>query len=152
MANYGFKGWVKLWREEMHNPLYFDEPFTKWQAWMDLYMMADDKNTVRTSLETLKTRWLWGSTTKVRNYLNTVSNMGLATVKSTPNKGTQIVINTSFFATDAKKKNTAKNTAKNTVSKTEELLPKEVDRASFEVSPSNNNYKQLNEELDDEYK
>lgn len=157
MANYGYKGWIKLWRKEMPmNPLYFEEPFTKWQAWVDLRMLADDKNTVKTSLEALKNRWLWGSTTKVRNYLKTVSNMGLVTVRSTANKGTQILINTDFMSDNSRTKNTVKNTVSNTVSKIEEDTSKEVGMASLEVSQPTTESKEqaytaLNNEVSDEY-
>lgn len=152
MANYGDKGWIKLWRSEMNNPLYFSEPFTKWQAWIDLCMRADSSGTVKTSLEALKNQWLWGSRMTVSRFLVTLCDTGLVTVKSIRNKGTLIRINTRNSAKNNRGKKHGNVTVDETVSVNEELLPKEVDRASFEVSPSNNNYKQLNEELDDEYK
>lgn len=145
----------------MHNPFYFEEPFTKWQAWIDLCMMADSEETVKTSLKALKNRWLWGSTKKVRNYLETVSETGLATVKFTPNKGTLIRINTGNPTIRRSGKNGKKETVKETVSEIEELLPKEVvGGASLGTTPPNNNKKntsygktleELQAELGDEY-
>lgn len=33
-------GYVKLYRSSMNDPLYLKEPFTKWQAWCDLILLA----------------------------------------------------------------------------------------------------------------
>ena len=153
MANYGDKGWIKLWRSEMHNPLYNLEPFTPWQAWIDLCLMADDQGTVKTSLEALKNRWLWKSRHKVRDFLGTVSGTGLGTVICTQNKGTLITINKGFSDSYKKKKTGGSGTVPGTKKGNEEVLPKEVDRASFEVSPSNKEkkYTDLQDELGDEY-
>lgn len=165
MANYGDKGWIKLWRTEMHNPLYNAEPFTKWQAYIDLCMLADDQGTVKTSLEALKNRWLWASRHKVRDLLRTVEGTGLGTVKTTKNKGTLIRLNTGFSANQKKKKKAASGTVTGTVSGHEELLPKEVDGgSSLGTTPPNNNInnnntnyinnktiEELEAELGDEY-
>ena len=154
--NYGEKGWIKLWRAEMNNPLYREEPFTKWQAWIDLCMRADSEGTVQTSLEALKNQWFWGSTHKVRDFLDTVQGTGMGTVIKTPKKGTLIRLNTDFLATGKKQKKGKKGTVSGTVSGIEEVLPKEVvGVTSSEIShPTNNNIKKINEledELGDEY-
>ena len=150
MAKYGKKGWIKLWRAEMDNPLYDAEPFDKWHAWADLLMMADSEGTVRTSLEALKNQWLWGSRHKVRDFLETLEGTGMGTVKTTKNKGTLIRINTDFLAKNNKPKNKASGTVEGTVSGHEELLPKEVGRGSSEITPPNNTIKER-EGADDEY-
>ena len=154
MTNYGDKGWIKLWRSEMHNPLYNAEPFTKWQAWMDLCMRADDEGTVRTSLKALKIRYSWTSIKKVRAFLGTVQGTGLGTVISIPNKCTLIRINKGNSAFHKRTKNGVKGTVEGTVSEIEEVTSfKEVGRASLEVSPptSENNKEIMREEPDDEY-
>lgn len=153
MANYGKRGWIKLWRSEYDNPLFWSVSFDKWHAWIDLCMMADENETVKTSLEALKTRWSWGSRMKVARFLVTLSETGCVTVKSTPNKGTLIRINTGFFAKNDRKKKRANETVNETDSVIEELLPKEVGMASHEVSQPNNNERinSLEEELNDEY-
>lgn len=156
MANYGDKGWIKLWRSEMHNPLYSEEPFTKWQAWIDLCMRADSEGTVRTSLEALKNQWLWGSRHKVRDFLETLEGTGMGTVVTTKNKGTLIRLNTGFLVKKKKPKKRCQGTVAGTVSGLEEVLPKEVvGVTSSEIShPTNNNIKKINEledELGDEY-
>lgn len=154
MANYGYKGWIKLWREEMHNPMYREEPFTKWQAWIDLCMRADSNGTVKTSLEALKNQWLWGSKGKVARYLRTLSETGYVTVDGTPNKGTLIRINTGNSETPEKANGTVNRTKNRTKNGIEEFTSKEVGMASLEVShpTDDKKYKELQEELvDDEY-
>lgn len=155
--NYGKKGWIKLWRAEMDNPLYSEEPFTKWQAWIDLCLLADSKGTVKTSLEALKNRWLWSSIKKVRNYLGTVQGTGMGTVIATPKKGTLILINKDFSAPYTERKKSKKGTDKGTDKGTEEVTSvKEVgDRTSL-ISPApdnntKNNMQYLEDELGDEY-
>lgn len=34
-------GWIKLYRSSFNNKLYFSEPFTRWQAWTDLLLIAN---------------------------------------------------------------------------------------------------------------
>ena len=36
-------GWIKLYRSSFENDLYFEEPFTKYMAWIDL--LLDRKST-----------------------------------------------------------------------------------------------------------
>ena len=38
------RGWIKLYRSSFENKLYFAEPFTKWQAWTDLILLANHKD------------------------------------------------------------------------------------------------------------
>ena len=38
------RGYIKLWRSSTDNPLYFAETFTKWQAWVDLLILANHKS------------------------------------------------------------------------------------------------------------
>lgn len=153
MANYGKKGWIKLWRSEMDNPLYWSEKFTKWQAWIDLCMLADDNETVKTSLEALKIRWKWGSKETVARYLRTLNETDNVTVISTPNKGTLIRINTDKNAKTDRGHKRKNETVNKTQSGIEEVTSKEVGRASFEVSPPNNIERiiALQDELGDEY-
>jgi len=153
MANYGYKGWIKLWREEMHNPMYREEPFTKWQSWIDLCMRADSNGTVKTSLEALKNQWLWGSKGKVARYLRTLSETGCVTVSGTPNKGTLIRINTGNSANQNKPNGTVNGTVNGTKNGIEEFTSKEVGMASFGVShpTENKKYRELQEDVSDEY-
>ena len=77
-------GWVRLHRKIEDNFLWFLEPFSKAQAWIDLFLMANHKNTsiqIRGNIVPLKrgqigwseltmaARWKW-SKNKVRRFLN----------------------------------------------------------------------------------
>ena len=77
------KGWVRLYRQIEENPLYFLEPFTKAQAWIDLFLNAnhsDGKIGIRGNIIPIKRgqigwseltmadRWTW-SRNKVRRFL-----------------------------------------------------------------------------------
>ena len=140
------------------NPFYQNgqKSFDSYHAWIDLCLMADSEGTVKTSLEALKNRWFWGSTHKVRAFLDTVSGTDLGTVIKTPNKGTLIRINTDKTKKMTKDTNRVKGTDKGTDKGIEELLHKEVGMASLEVSQPQNNKKimslsELNEMLGDDY-
>lgn len=76
-------GWIRLHRCSFKNHLYFSEPFTKWQAWVDMLLLAnhDDgvitKRGIRVIVErgqigysevSLAKRWMW-SRDKVRRFL-----------------------------------------------------------------------------------
>jgi uncharacterized phage protein (TIGR02220 family) len=77
------KGWIKLHRKIVDNPLWLSEPFTKAQAWVDLLLLANHKDghirkrgvlvtvergQVGYSEEALAERWKW-SRGKVRRYV-----------------------------------------------------------------------------------
>ena len=76
-------GYIKLWRFSAESADYFLEPFTRWQAWIDLLLMANYKEArvcvrgimvtvgrgqVLASEDYLADRWKW-SRGKVRRYL-----------------------------------------------------------------------------------
>lgn len=78
------RGYIKLWRASVDNPLYFVEPFTKWQAWCDLLLLANHRPhdvSIRGILvhvgtgqalageDYLAIRWKW-SRGKVRRFLS----------------------------------------------------------------------------------
>ena len=78
-----YRGYIKLYRKSVENPLYFEEKFTRWQAWCDLLLIANHKpgivnirgnlisinrGQVVHSEATLAERWKW-SRWKVRRYL-----------------------------------------------------------------------------------
>lgn len=67
-------GWIKLYRSSFDNKLYFSEPFTRWQAWCDLLLLANHKEgfyfvrnipvkvprgSTAYSIEELAKRWKW---------------------------------------------------------------------------------------------
>jgi hypothetical protein len=76
-------GWIRLYRKSFENELYFADPFTRWQAWQDLLLLANHKpgilivrgNIVKInrgqvghSEQSLSLRWKW-SRDKVRRFL-----------------------------------------------------------------------------------
>jgi len=83
IKNFNSKGWVRLYRQIEDNELYFLEPFTKVQAWIDLFLNANHKDNLLSirgnivqikrgqigwSELTMAKRWQW-SKDKVRRYL-----------------------------------------------------------------------------------
>lgn len=60
-------GWIKLFRKLIDNRMYFEEPFDKTHAWIDLILIADKDGEIRTSIPQLADRWKW-SQNKVRRY------------------------------------------------------------------------------------
>lgn len=76
------RGYIKLWRSSVDNDLYFSEPFTKFQAWCDLLLLANykprkvairgilvdvDAGQVLAADDFLAHRWKW-SRDKVRRF------------------------------------------------------------------------------------
>lgn len=84
MKNYHDKGWVRLHRGIEDWPLYFSEPFTKSQAWIDMVLKANyekgfisirgniieiQRGQLGWSEESLASRWQW-SRGKVKRFIN----------------------------------------------------------------------------------
>ena len=78
------EGWIKLHRQIIENPLYFSEPFTRCQAWIDMLLLANTKDgffykrgirvevirgQVGYDIESLAKRWKW-SRGKAERFLN----------------------------------------------------------------------------------
>lgn len=81
-------GWIKLHRKIFDNPMYFSEPFTRMQAWIDLLLLANHsgqyfyirgnridvkRGEVAHSMESLAQRWKW-SRGKVLRYISHLEN------------------------------------------------------------------------------
>lgn len=77
------KGYIALWRKLAETDLWFAEPFTRGQAWVDLLLLASHKDTyyylrgnkidvkrgeIRRSEQSLSKRWGW-SRNKLRRFL-----------------------------------------------------------------------------------
>ena len=104
-------GWVKLHRSIMDNPLYFDKPFCRSMAWIDLLLSANHEEreiffngnilTVRrgsfiTSYDKISDRWGWSST-KVRKFFNTLIKQEMIQVKSDEKKTVVSLVNYTFY-------------------------------------------------------
>lgn len=101
------KGWIKLHRQSVDNPLYHSEPFDKWHAWTDLLLMVNheqkqfiskgqlitlEPGQMVTSAAILAERWQW-STNKVRRYFRLLVGTGMCNIVGTPNGTTITVVN-----------------------------------------------------------
>ena len=68
------EGWIKLHRKITENPYYFSEPFTRSQAWIDMLIIANHKDSmfykrgirvdikrgqIGYDIDTLSKRWKW---------------------------------------------------------------------------------------------
>jgi hypothetical protein len=82
------EGWIKLHRQLMDNAMYFSEPFTRCQAWIDLLLLANNKDSfffkrgirvdvkrgqVGYDIESLGKRWKW-SRGKVERFISMLEN------------------------------------------------------------------------------
>ena len=98
------KGYIKSWRPNKDDELYFEEPFTKWQAWHDLCILALYKDKVflsRGSLiegkrgcvyashRFLAERWKW-SKLKVERFLRMLEKLGRIDTQTNPQKKNRI--------------------------------------------------------------
>lgn len=85
------KGYISLWRSIQDNELWFEESFTRAQAWIDLLLLANHKTTymrvrgirlevkrgqIGRAKETLADRWQW-SRSKVMRFLNELEEYGM---------------------------------------------------------------------------
>ena len=69
-------GWIKLFRKLIDNRIYFEEPFDKTHAWIDMILVADSDGAINTSIKQLANRWKW-SEGKVRRFLERLSEDGM---------------------------------------------------------------------------
>lgn len=84
------KGWIRIHRSITDNKFYFSEEFTRMQAWIDLLILANIKDSfyyvrgvkivvnrgsLAYSMETLAERWRW-TPGKVKRFLITLKNEG----------------------------------------------------------------------------
>ena len=99
------KGWIKLYRQLQECPLWYDEKFTKGQAWVDLLLLANHRDkkilfnsemiTIKrgqylTSMVKLSGKWKWNRKT-VSSYLNMLEKEKMIT-KLSDNTKTLITI------------------------------------------------------------
>ena len=91
------QGYIKLHRQFIENDIYFSEPFTRAQAWIDLLLLANYKETtffkrgvnivvprgsLARSIKELCDRWKW-SNRKVVNFLNYLEKASQITYQKT---------------------------------------------------------------------
>ncbi|MDD2380255.1 MAG: hypothetical protein PHV35_01010 [Mariniphaga sp.] len=91
-------GWIKLYRKIFDNPMYFSEPFTRMQAWIDLLLLANHsgqyfyvrgnridvkRGEVAHSMQSLAQRWKW-SRGKVLRYISQLENSQMIVQQKSP--------------------------------------------------------------------
>jgi hypothetical protein len=99
------EGWIKLYRSSFENRLYFDEPFTRFQAWIDLLLLANHKDgsffkrgnivkvprgTVARSMKELADRWQW-SEAKVSRFIQFLESEYIRQVKAQKSNVTTLI-------------------------------------------------------------
>lgn len=108
------KGWIRLYRQSVENPLYHAEPFDKWHAWTDLLLMVNreqkqfisrgklivlEPGQMITSITILAKRWHW-SENRVRRYFKLLSGSGMCTIVGSTNGTLITVINWAKYQSD----------------------------------------------------
>ena len=98
-------GWIKLHRNSFNNKLYFSEPFTRWQAWCDLVLLANHKDglfsirgvmvkvkrgQVGHGIETISKRWKW-SRGKVERFMRFLEDDSIKQIERQKNNVTTLI-------------------------------------------------------------
>ncbi len=106
-------GWIALHRSILDHWLWKDKPFSNGQAWIDLILLANHKDTkefingslkvfkkgtVNRSIESLSSRWGWNRK-KTRKFLNALEADEMVTVKVTTHGTTISLVKYSDFQT-----------------------------------------------------
>lgn len=119
------RGFIKLWRKSIDNPLYFDEPFTRWQAWTDLILMANHKpgiirprgvrvevkrGQVGMSQVTMSSRWKW-SRGKVKRFLDELETVQQIVQQKNNVSSLITIVNYDNYSSDGTADSTANSTA-----------------------------------------
>lgn len=86
MAKRDTTSWVKLYRGITSNDLWFSEPFTKAQAWVDLILLASRDGTITTTYAWLTERWKWSSKSKTYAFLHFLESEGMIEFCRTENR------------------------------------------------------------------
>ncbi|KXA10157.1 hypothetical protein HMPREF3217_00533, partial [Finegoldia magna] len=100
-------GWISIHRKIQDNLIWEDKPFSRGQAWIDLLLLAnhEDRQVLFngsaiqvkrgekiTSLRQLSERWGW-SITKVKKFLNLLSDEKMISYKSDSKKTVYNIVN-----------------------------------------------------------
>jgi DNA replication protein DnaD len=119
-------GYIKMYRQITHNPLWDDKPFTRGQAWIDLLLMAnyqDNKVLLDgefievkagqriTSLRKLADRWGW-SVPKVSRFLTALEVEKMLMQKRDTKKTLLTITNYELYQNGVTPKKHKKNTEK----------------------------------------
>lgn len=137
-------GYIKYYRKSIEDEMYFKEPFTKWQAWMDLITLAlwkdeaffirgirivGKRGCVYKSQKTLCERWMWSRTKVLRflYYLSDVNKIELKTIQQNSRLiGCISIVNYEKYQSNDTTDDTTDDTTNDTTNDTTEQKEKEI--------------------------
>lgn len=149
-------GWISIHRKIQDNKIWEDKPFSRGQAWIDLLLLANHEDNKIifngslveikrgekiTSLRKLSERWGW-SITKVKKFLNLLSDENMISYKSDNKKTTYSIVNYDVYQDNENTKSNTEVTQKEIKNKTErnqkEIKKKQTIMSNNELIMSNN--------------
>ena len=149
-------GWISIHRKIQDNKMWEDKPFSRGQAWIDLLLLANHEDNKIifngslveikrgekiTSLRKLSERWGW-SITKVKKFLNLLSDENMISYKSDNKKTTYSIVNYDVYQDNENTKSNTEVTQKEIKNKTErnqkEIKKKQTIMSNNELIMSNN--------------
>lgn len=142
------RGWITLHRQIVENPLWFSEPFSKSQAWIDLLILANHKpqtllkrgipivinrGEVGWSETALASRWKW-SREKVRNFLKYLKTVQQIDRVNNHTLSRIIILNYDKYQTNQTTDQTTDQTNNNNVNKVNNTTSEVVTSPVLEVN------------------
>ena len=146
------KGWISIHRKIQDNLIWEDKPFSRGQAWIDLLLLANHEDRQMlfngsaiqvkrgekiTSLRQLSERWGW-SITKVKKFLNLLSDEKMISYKSDSKKTVYNIVNYEVYQDSENTKSNTEITLKENKKKTE-INQKETNNKINNYNNVNNN-------------
>lgn len=150
-------GWISIHRKIQDNLIWNDKPFNRGAAWVDLLLLAnhEDKKVLFngsiievkrgekiTSLRKLSERWGW-SITKVKKFLNLLSDEKMISYKSDSKKTVYNIVNYEVYQDSENTKSNTEITLKENRNKTE-INQKEIKKKQTIMNNNINNYNNVN--------
>lgn len=150
-------GWISIHRKIQDNLIWEDKPFSRGQAWIDLLLLANHEdrqvlfngNAIQvkrgekiTSLRQLSERWGW-SVTKVKKFLNLLSDEKMISYKSDSKKTVYSIVNYEVYQDNENTKSNTEITLKENRNKTE-INQKEIKKKQTIMNNNINNVNNVN--------
>lgn len=149
-------GWISIHRKIQDNKIWEDKPFSRGQAWIDLLLLANHEDNKIifngslveikrgekiTSLRKLSERWGW-SITKVKKFLNLLSNENMISYKSDNKKTAYSIVNYDVYQDSENTKSNTEVTQKKIKNKSKKnqkkIKKKQTIMSNNELIMSNN--------------
>lgn len=150
-------GWISIHRKIQDNLIWNDKPFNRGAAWIDLLLLANHEdrqvlfngNAIQvkrgekiTSLRQLSERWGW-SITKVKKFLNLLSEEKMISYKSDSKKTVYSIVNYEVYQDNENTKSNTEITLKENRNKTE-INQKEIKKKQTIMNNNINNLNNVN--------